>query len=778
MSERGRRAGLNGLAPLFRVFAMKSWLPWQFLLRLAARRRGFVDPIELLARLRRFAQPSEVQEPIELVRAGVLFHARGLINTKVFQYNLDWVWPYWVVRQFDPGDSSFLPRAFSFSHVNLTHRNWTALGLPGMDLYPIVDPQGLVTLPDDPWSLDWWFLPQQGESLFPSHQAQADQRLELGHGLEIMTRVSDEKCSLETVAGVEAIRGDPKHARLMLEARVDSLGDGLLVLAARPANPEGVHFIEQVQFGLTGWEVNGRHRVHLEQPATGMIASTYARGDLPSNLDSAVTAGVDVRCPAGMVTAAATFRVRAGEHLVVRASVDLSRTLVDATKRGAAEPACITWGAALEGVPRVEIPDTRWTFLHDAALRTIVLLSPGEIFPGPSTYRRFWFRDACLVMNALLAANRDEIVRTALEGFAGRQRGDGYFHSQEGEWDANGQVLWIADRFERTTRQRVPEDLWAALERGAAWITRKRHATPAGSHAGLLPPGFSAEHLGPVDQYYWDDFWGIAGLRAAADMVARRDGRDEAAAWRREEAAFADEVRRSISHLPRAVARLGVPASPNRRMDAGAVGSMVADYPLQLDTVVPREVTGRSIDWLWENCLFEGGFFQDMIHSGINAYLTLALAQTFMRLGDTRHIGLMDTVAKIASPTGQWPEAVHPRTGGGCMGDGQHTWAAAEWILAVRALFLREEPDRLVVGAGLHEVWFEQTDRLAYGPTNTQWGPASIAFIRRADTWFLQVDGRWHDGAPSVSVEVPGFAVTQLDLELGEMRMTPIAQTV
>jgi hypothetical protein len=53
-----------------------------------------------------------VQEPIELVRAGVVFHARGLINTKVFQYHLDWVWPYWVNRQFDPDDPSFLPRAF------------------------------------------------------------------------------------------------------------------------------------------------------------------------------------------------------------------------------------------------------------------------------------------------------------------------------------------------------------------------------------------------------------------------------------------------------------------------------------------------------------------------------------------------------------------------------------------------------------------------------------------------------------------------------------------
>jgi hypothetical protein len=100
---------------------MRSWLPWRYLLRRAARSRGFIDPFEFLARMRQFSQPSEVQEPIELIRAGVVFHARGLINTKVIQNNLDWVWPYWVARQFDPGDDSFLPRAFSFSHVNLTH---------------------------------------------------------------------------------------------------------------------------------------------------------------------------------------------------------------------------------------------------------------------------------------------------------------------------------------------------------------------------------------------------------------------------------------------------------------------------------------------------------------------------------------------------------------------------------------------------------------------------------------------------------------------------------
>ena len=102
---------------------MLRFFPWRMIVRRAARAYGVSDPALWLARLRQFFQTSEVQEPIELLRAGLHFHARGLINKKAIQHNMDWVWPYWVERQFDAADNSFISRASSFSHINLTHRN-------------------------------------------------------------------------------------------------------------------------------------------------------------------------------------------------------------------------------------------------------------------------------------------------------------------------------------------------------------------------------------------------------------------------------------------------------------------------------------------------------------------------------------------------------------------------------------------------------------------------------------------------------------------------------
>ena len=48
-------------------------------------------------------------------------------------------WPIALLgrAQFNPLDVSFIPRAFSRIHMNLTHRTWTAVGLPDVPDRPI-----------------------------------------------------------------------------------------------------------------------------------------------------------------------------------------------------------------------------------------------------------------------------------------------------------------------------------------------------------------------------------------------------------------------------------------------------------------------------------------------------------------------------------------------------------------------------------------------------------------------------------------------------------------
>ncbi|MDQ6630194.1 MAG: hypothetical protein M3Y82_00365, partial [Verrucomicrobiota bacterium] len=145
-------------------------------------------------------------------------------------------------------------------------------------------------------------------------------------------------------------------------------------------------------------------------------------------------------------------------------------------------------------------------------------------------------------------------------------------------------------------------------------------------------------------------------------------------------------------------------------------------------------------------------------HSGINAYLTLHLAQVLLRAGDLRALDLIETVANLASPTCQWPEAIHPRTKGGCMGDGQHVWAAAEWAFMMRNLFVREEKERLIIGSGIFPRWLKAEKNISFGPTLTPFGSVTVELKPHSEkTFLLTVVGKWFKNAPPLEINIPGY---------------------
>jgi hypothetical protein len=92
------------------------------------------------------------------------------------------------------------------------------------------------------------------------------------------------------------------------------------------------------------------------------------------------------------------------------------------------------------------------------------------------------------------------------------------------------------------------------------------------------------------------------------------------------------------------------------------------------------------------------------------------------------------------------------------MGDGQHGWAVAEWVMMIRNLFVREEGNRLIVGSGLFVEWFDAEEDIYFGPTLTPWGPITVRIVRPASGPLVSIDAHWHGDRPRVDIEVPGFA--------------------
>jgi hypothetical protein len=525
-----------------------------------------------------------------------------------------------------------------------------------------------------------------------------------------------------------------------------------------------VSFIHDVELmsDNSGWRVDSARDVRFSTPCERHRLSRYREGDVFALLPETSDAR-SAQCDVGMATAAAMFSLVPGRprQIVVRTPLAEEGVPTSARPDGAGWP---TWTDALRGTAALEIPDQQVQFLYDAALRTLVLHSPLDVYPGPYTYKRFWFRDAAFILHALLAVGLHARARRAIDRFWARQTHAGYFLSQEGEWDSNGEALWILERYCQLTGE-DPPPLWKApIGRGGQWIEQKLLSDQLDKpYAGLLPAGFSAEHLGSNDFYYWDDFWAVAGLRSAAALLERLEAPQTARSFQLTAERLMAAIDRSWSRTAAKRGSHGIPASPHRRMDSGAIGSVVVSYPLGLWP--PREPRLlATLEFLLQKCSFDGGFYQDMIHSGINVYLTLHIAQALLRAGDGRYFDLVQTVARLASPTGQWPEAIHPRTKGGCMGDGQHVWAAAEWLMMLRNCFVREEPQGggLILASGIPQVWLDSHQRLSFGPAPTAWGNISLSIEPRAEDVELHWSANWRDHPPVIVVALPGLPQTSV----------------
>ncbi len=687
--------------------------------------------------------------PTELIPLNTIQLSRGLLNFTALQALPGWVFPYWAVRQYDPGDPAFIPRSHLGLSVNLTHRNWTAVGSPECPVEPIVDPAGAVTPFRNGWSIDVW-LRSGAATLFPSRSR--------GHHQNLLHDLPIVFTSFE-VDGITLTLTSFTHKGVLTHTasawnRAAAPRTGTLAIAARPFNPEGVALTHDVRFDA------GANRLIIDESESIYLSGTPA-GVRCSNRDSGDSAagfaeGRDeedqlvAHCASGFANAHALFPfvLQPGEEFTVAARVPLEET---ADARVPPPPLATVrkpWDDLLASGTQVEIPDAQISSLLRASTATLLQFIDGDtVTPGPWTYHQFWFRDAAVMLRALDAYGFHGRTRPVIERFPSYMERDGYYRSQQGEWDSNGQALWtVWQHTVLSHNTAVARELFEALSKGLDWIRAKRltgehsRGTP---HEGLLPAGLSAEHLGLADYYFWDNWWALAGVRAYARLchTLGEGKRGQDALILLEE--YGGAVERAVTATMGGSAAAPIPAGPGRTVDCGMIGTCAAWYPLQ--ELPPENARMHvTLEKLSGDFLIDGLFYQDFIHSGLNAYLTLQLAQAWLHGGHRAEFWrLFSTVAQHASPTLNYPEAIHPGTGGGAMGDGHHGWAAAEVCLAIRNALVREvwtpgvERPEIILLSGIPREWTEQGFRITGAPVPG--GTISIDSRRQVDVLTLTI---------------------------------------
>ena len=750
------------------------------------------DIVRYLTTFQRLGETVEVELPRELLPIGARTVFRAVRTRAAAQLGVDWVWPYWLQRQLDPTSPAFVPRGHLPVLTNVTSRNWTAIGTVASDRKAIVDPRGLVTPWYDGWSLDWW-IGAEDRWHVPAREAAVRQRLvDDTPVVETVMRVPGG----DAVHRVYAVAADDEPM-LVVEVTNSTPVPFAVAFAVRPYNPEGLAVVERVTMHADGTTVivDGRPALLLPRKPAKLASSTFHDGDSASAVmrNEAGDSLDGAKCEAGLAQAAFVFPVPHGQTVRVAMPLEAERRT---RRRGLArrrarrahdavaplpDSASVArgWVAQTDRGMRLVLPEGRLASAVEANRRYLLLFHEGaDVVPGPFTYHRFWFRDAAYLLIALdrfgFHAESAEVIRH----FRDRQRIDGFYFSQRQEWDANGAALFAMAEHWRLTGSLEDIDL-EGVDRAVRWIERKRKAkrrrTDPELH-GLMPPSISAEHLGPFDYFYWDDFWSLRGLHDGAAML-RAAGMDEPALeTATDAAALAADIDRSIALVAERIGSDAIPAGPRRRIDPGAIGSLVACEPLQLLPPDDRRIVATA-DAIRDSFCIGPAFFQGISHTGLGTYLTLQLASVELAGHDRRALERLDWLLDVATPTYTWPEAIHPQLLGGCMGDGHHGWAAADFLSFVRNLLVREVEGGIELLSLMPDAWIGQAIEVHDAPTH--FGALSYAVRwhgeRPALLWDLQV----RDGGDGVRISAPGLDAAWLTTDAkGEALLSALPRRI
>ena len=260
------------------------------------------------------------------------------------------------------------------------------MGHPDLSIYPIVDPRGLVTPLYDGWSLDFWIIgdgDDDNQSFFPSKAETADQFLEMTADLAVSTTC--QRNGKKITSRVRLLLCDTQP---VLEITLQASGRGRLAVALRPYNPEGIQFVEAVEYiqGLPGWRVNRETAVMFSETPEKVVLSSYQDGDVRHALNQPSTrTRIDSRGGAWL-RPQPCFLLRRTSKSISPFHVPLEQedpqtayhTVVSSER---------DWDDARRHLARLSVPDEKITFLYQASFTTLLLLSSRQVVPGPYTYK-------------------------------------------------------------------------------------------------------------------------------------------------------------------------------------------------------------------------------------------------------------------------------------------------------------------------------------------------------------------------------------------------------
>ncbi|MBL9144599.1 MAG: hypothetical protein JNM99_13045 [Verrucomicrobiaceae bacterium] len=359
--------------------------------------------------------------------------------------------------------------------------------------------------------------------------------------------------------------------------------------------------------------------------------------------------------------------------------------------------------------------------MHTAMGHVLLTRSGPALQPGPRRYTRSWIRDGTIMSAALLRMGCADEVREFIDWYAPHQRADGFVPccvDRDGvdwlvEHDSHGQFIALIADYVRFTGDEVPmKRHWLRVVKAVNFIERSLEAN------GLMP--ISASHEGYLAQpvhSFWDGFWTWRGLRDAVWLADRLGKKTK---WQ----TLMERVRESLAR-----AIQGTRAKKQLDYNPGSVEWADFDPTATANAItlldVPEQLDRTAIEWTFDKYLIDWRRKRtgELPWTNYTPY-EIRIIGALVRLGlREAALELLRFCMSDRRPLAwnQWPEiAWRDPLAPAHIGDVPHTWIAAEFVLAVRSLFVFEDETRqqLVLAAGIDAEWMKGNGiRLSDVPT-------------------------------------------------------------
>ena len=182
------------------------------------------------------------------------------------------------------------------------------------------------------------------------------------------------------------------------------------------------------------------------------------------------------------------------------------------------------WKGALSEAAHIEVPCWKATqALLAAHVCQLIANDHGDVHGGEGFYDQFYIRDGAYQVMELEEAGLWDAAKKAVALYLPRQRSDGRFESQKGQFDANGQAVWVLWQYYKMTEERAwLESVYPNMRRAVDWTLKARRQAPADSpFAGVLPNALAdGEYLwGGKHHIVGYDFWNLRGMLCTADAA-------------------------------------------------------------------------------------------------------------------------------------------------------------------------------------------------------------------------------------------------------------------